>query len=177
MAFEFSFFLSDRIMFVMCLVRIVWILEILIVASLVLPVVVLALAHLVELRLQLRCMHGCLLVDEAMLRLVVRYFDCVMLYLVVVVLLMCRHRLVMHISVCDFVGVSDRHIVVNVAMDLVMWGWVDFVVDYWMHIVMDDRMVIIVFNNVFVLMLMLFLGFAHLVLLFQLFVKFMLLSF
>ena len=177
MAFEFSFFLSDRIMFVMCLVRIVWILEILIVTSLVFPVVVLALAHLVELRLQLRCMHGCLLVDEAMLRLVVRHFDCVMLCLVVVVLLMCRHRLVMHISVRDFVGMSDRHIVMNVAMDLVMWGWVDFVVDYWVHIVMDDRMVIIVFNNVFVLMLMLFLGFAHLVLLFQLFVKFMLLSF
>ena len=161
----------------MFLVRIVWVLEGLIVASLVLPVVILLLAHSVELLLQISIMCGWLFVDEAMLLLVVRHFDCVMLYLVVVVLLMCRHRLVMHISVCDFVGVSDGHIVVDVAMDLVMWGWVDFVVDDWMHIVMDDRMVIIVFKNVFVLMLVLFLGFAHLVLLFQLFVKFMLLIF
>ena len=113
--------------------------------------------------------------DEAVAFLVVGDFDRAMLLRIVIVLLTCRYRLVVDISECAFVRVSGRHIIVNVAMDLVMWGWVDFVVDGWMHIVMDDRMVVIVFNNVFVLML--FLGFAHLVLLFQLFVKFMLLSF
>ena len=123
----------------MFLVRIVWVLEGLIVASLVLPVVILLLAHSVELLLQISIMCGWLFVDEAMLLLVVRHFDCVMLFLVVVVLLMCRYRLVVHISVCNFVSMRVGHLVMHVAMDLVMCDWEDFMVVDWMHIMGDDR--------------------------------------
>ena len=122
----------------MFLVRIVWVLEGLIVASLVLPVVILVLAHSVELLLQISIMCGWLFVDEAMLLLVVRHFDCVVLYLVVIVLLMCRYRLVVHISVCNFVSMRVGHFVMHVAMDLVMCDWEDFMVVDWMHIMVDD---------------------------------------
>ena len=129
--------------------------------------------------------------DEAVLFLAVGRFDSAMLLRIVIVLLTCRYRLVVDISVCAFVSLSGRHIIVNVAMDLVMWGWVDFtesnwmlimvndwmliMVDYWMHIIVDWIEIFVMFT--LKLMFLLFLGFAHFVLLFQMFVKFMLLNF
>lgn len=138
--------------------RIVWILEGGIVMSLVLPVVVLVLSHMMKLRLQICIVHQWFLLDEMVLLTVLRHLNCMMLHIIAVVLLMLNHWFVIYNLVGRFVRMRNRHIIVNVMMDLF--------VDNRMWIMMNNRVKIVLDNwmnvvGLMVLMLVFMLTFMH----------------
>ena len=102
--------------------------------GLVFPVVILVLAHVVELLLQVCFMLEWCRVDETVGLLVVRHCNWMVLLFIVIVLLVCHHWLVMHLFVSDFIRVRGRDVVLNVVMDFMVDNWMYyFMVDYWMY--------------------------------------------